>query len=64
MSTTLVLQKRLGVGEYSRKGATLGERHSMRVQRRVGGGAWLLISDNQRCEKELIKPQDMKNLDT
>ncbi|MFD2665728.1 S24 family peptidase [Halomonas halophila] len=39
-----------------------GERRIKRVQR-VAGGAWLLISDNPRYEKELIKPQDMKDVE-
>ncbi|SDG22055.1 Helix-turn-helix [Onishia taeanensis] len=38
-----------------------GERRIKRVQR-VAGGAWLLISDNPRYEKELIKPEDMKDV--
>ncbi|WP_157033087.1 hypothetical protein [Halomonas sp. S2151] len=38
-----------------------GERRIKRVQR-VAGGAWLQISDNQRYEKKLIKPQDMKDV--
>ena len=33
-----------------------GERHIKRA-----GGAWLLISDNTRYEKELIKPEDTKD---
>ena len=40
-----------------------GERRIKRVQR-VAGGAWLLISDNLRYEKELIKPQDMKDVES
>lgn len=39
-----------------------GERRIKRVQR-VAGGAWLLISDNPRYEKELIKPLDMKDVE-
>ncbi|MDT8878637.1 S24 family peptidase [Halomonas saccharevitans] len=39
-----------------------GERRIKRVQR-VAGGAWLLISDNPRYEKEFIKPQDMKDVE-
>lgn len=39
-----------------------GERRIKRVQR-VAGGAWLLISDNPRYEKELIKPQDMQDVE-
>lgn len=39
-----------------------GERRIKRVQR-VAGGAWLLISDNPRYEKELIKPEDMKDVE-
>ncbi|WP_299231210.1 S24 family peptidase [uncultured Halomonas sp.] len=39
-----------------------GERRIKGVQR-VAGGAWLLISDNPRYEKELIKPQDMKDVE-
>ncbi|WP_168011919.1 hypothetical protein [Halomonas salinarum] len=38
-----------------------GERRINRVQR-VAGVAWLLISDNPRDEKELIKPQDMMDV--
>ncbi|WP_146164634.1 MULTISPECIES: S24 family peptidase [Halomonas] len=38
-----------------------GEWRIKRVQR-VAGGAWLLLSDNPRYEKELIKPQDMKGV--
>ncbi|WP_315857840.1 MULTISPECIES: S24 family peptidase [unclassified Halomonas] len=39
-----------------------GEVRIKRVQR-VTGGAWLLISDNPRYEKELIKLQDMKDVE-
>jgi len=39
-----------------------GERCIKRVQR-VAGGAWLLISDNPCYEKELIKPEDMKEVE-
>lgn len=38
-----------------------GECRIKRVQR-VAGGAWLLISDNPRYEKELIKPKDMQDV--
>ncbi|GED23822.1 S24 family peptidase [Halomonas halmophila] len=38
-----------------------GERCIKRLQR-VAGGTWLLISDNPRYEKELIKLQDMKGV--
>lgn len=30
---------------------------------RVAGGAWPLINDNPRYEKELIKPEDMKGVE-
>ncbi|WP_418904326.1 S24 family peptidase [Chromohalobacter moromii] len=33
-----------------------------RVQR-VAGGAWLLISDNQAYEKEMIKPDEMQDVE-
>ncbi|SDI69426.1 Peptidase S24-like [Billgrantia gudaonensis] len=36
-----------------------GERRIKRVQR-VAGGAWLLISDNEHYQPELIKPEDIK----
>lgn len=39
-----------------------GERLIKRGQR-VACGAWLLISDNLRYEKEWIKPQDMKDME-
>ncbi|WP_420841603.1 S24 family peptidase [Halomonas urmiana] len=39
-----------------------GERRIKRVQR-VAGSAWLLISENPRYEKELIKPEDMKDVE-
>ncbi|SDK67110.1 XRE family transcriptional regulator [Billgrantia gudaonensis] len=39
-----------------------GERRIKRVQR-VAGGAWLLISDNEHYQPELIKPQDMKDVE-
>ncbi|SFU79770.1 XRE family transcriptional regulator [Halomonas korlensis] len=39
-----------------------GERRIKRVQR-VAGGAWLLISDNPRYDKEMIKPQDMRDVE-
>ncbi|WP_156940871.1 S24 family peptidase [Halomonas halodenitrificans] len=39
-----------------------GKRRIKRVQR-VAGDAWLLISDNPRYEKELIKPQDMRDME-
>lgn len=38
-----------------------GERRIKRVQR-VAGGAWLLISDNDHYQPELIKPEDMKDV--
>lgn len=34
-----------------------------RRNKRVAGGARLLISDNPRYEKELIKPEDMKDVE-
>ena len=44
----------------SREGVYLilmdGERRIKRMQR-VAGGGWLLISDNTRYDKELIKPE-------
>ncbi|MGM0562474.1 MAG: S24 family peptidase [Pseudomonadota bacterium] len=39
-----------------------GERCIKRVQR-VASVAWLLISDNPRYGKELIKPQGMKDVE-
>lgn len=39
-----------------------GERRIKRVQR-VAGGAWLLISDNDHYQPELIKPEDMKDVE-
>ena len=39
-----------------------GERRIKRVQR-VAGGAWLLIIDNPRYDKEMIKPQDMRDVE-
>lgn len=38
-----------------------GERRIKRVQR-VAGGAWLLISDNDRYQPEMIKPEDKKDV--
>lgn len=38
-----------------------GERRIKRVQR-VAGGAWLLISDNDLYQQELIKPEDKKDV--
>lgn len=38
-----------------------GERRIKRVQR-VAGGAWLLISDNDHYQPELVKPEDMKDV--
>ncbi|WP_442786579.1 hypothetical protein [Halomonas sp. 328] len=29
---------------------------------RAAGGAWLLISDNDHYQPELIKPEDMKDV--
>lgn len=45
------------------RGAALvhGERRIKRVQR-AAGGAWLLISDNDHYQPELIKPEDMKDV--
>ncbi|TLF45930.1 hypothetical protein FEI13_17595 [Halomonas urmiana] len=39
-----------------------GERRIKRVQR-VAGGAWLLISDNEHYQPEMIKPEDMKDVE-
>ncbi|KPM92547.1 hypothetical protein AOR11_24860, partial [Vibrio alginolyticus] len=39
-----------------------GERRIKRVQR-VAGGAWLLISDNEHYRPEMIKPEDMKDVE-
>lgn len=39
-----------------------GERRIKRVQR-VAGGAWLLISDNEHYQPEMIKPQDMHDVE-
>ncbi|WP_417329550.1 XRE family transcriptional regulator [Halomonas cupida] len=38
-----------------------GERRIKRVQR-VAGGAWLLISDNEHYQTEMIKPEDKKDV--
>ncbi|MDI5921168.1 S24 family peptidase [Halomonas sp. LR5S13] len=39
-----------------------GERRIKRVQR-VAGGAWLLISDNEHYQPEMIKPEDMRDVE-
>ncbi len=33
------------------------------VEQHIAGCVWLLISDNPRYEKGLIKPQDMKDVE-
>ncbi|WP_244613181.1 S24 family peptidase [Modicisalibacter radicis] len=39
-----------------------GELRLKRVQR-VAGGAWILISDNPAYEREMIKPEDLGNVE-
>lgn len=61
------VQASTGVGTQERRWRTLNVFlllvHGERRIKGVAGGAWLLISDNPRYEKELIKPQDMKDVE-
>ncbi|MEO1852730.1 S24 family peptidase [Chromohalobacter sp.] len=41
----------------------VGEEYRIKRVQRVAGGAWLLISDNQAYEKEMIKPDEMQDVE-
>jgi phage repressor protein C with HTH and peptisase S24 domain len=41
----------------------VGEEYRIKRVQRVAGGAWLLISDNHAYEKEMIKPDEMQDVE-